>query len=130
MFEMQYTIPPELVDNDYKHVHHADSLKILEQARLKYLEAIGFPNEKLIAEGMFLVVSSCSVRYKRELFAEKVRITCENPAIERRSMSLDQIIYKESGKPAVLASVHFMCMDGASKRGVVPPQEFLRAFMS
>ncbi len=130
MFQIAYKIQMEELQEQYRHVHHAKALCLLEMARLRFLEEIGHPNESLIESQLFLVVTRVDVQYKRELFAEEVIISCENPIIDGRNLSLDQVIYKENGKPAVLARVYFMCMDGATKRGIRPPEAFEKAFFS
>ncbi len=91
---MNYQIPASLVEESYQHVHHADSLKLLELCRLKYMESISYPNERLISEGLFLVVSSLEAAYKRELRDEEVAITCERPSVNGKALVLHQRILK------------------------------------
>ena len=130
MFLLPFQISQSLVDNDYRHVHHADSLKLLEECRLRYLDHIGFPNSELIAQGLYLVISELSVQYKRELFAERIEISCENPRRESKILYLQQRVFKASGKVAITAHFQFHCLSSELKRAVAAPEQFIEAFLS
>ena len=124
MFELSFSVPTEDITPVYRHVHHAQCLRYLETARLRFLESIGFPSEAFIAQGLFLVIVNLSITYKRELFQEPLIITCENFRSRGRELLMDQRIFKERRKVAVEAVVSSMFMDGTTKRAVSIPQNF------
>ncbi len=130
MFTIERTILADEIEPVYNHVHHAKAVCFLEEARLKFLEFIGFPNEVLIEKNLYLVLTRIEVDYKRELFEEEVTVTCELPKIDRRRMSVEQKIVKGSGKVAVEAHVEFMCLDRTRGRGVEPPSDLREAFLA
>ena len=128
-FELERTIRPTELTAGYNHVHHADTLRFLEEGRVWFLEQIGFPLEGLLQQGLFLVITQISVHYRRELFAEPVRISCFEPRSEGNRLSLKQEIIKAPQRRAIIADIEFCCMDGESKRAVTPPQPLLEAFL-
>jgi len=129
MFVIEREISKQELEPLYHHVHHAHAIVILEEARLSYLKQIGFPNQKLIEQGLFLVLTRISVRYLRELLAGVVEVTCENPIVKSRLMRVDQRILLSSGEPAIEAQVDFMCLQRDKGHAVVPPRAFKEAFL-
>lgn len=113
----------------YNHVNHARALRYMELARLAYLEAIGIPNETLIARSLFIVIAEISVVYKRELIAGPIVVTCESPRIEGKAMFLHQRIVNERGKVCVEATYDLRFLSGQTKRSVEPPAEFAPRFL-
>ena len=128
MFEIQYEVTSEQIIPPYNHVHHAEALRFLESARLAFLEQIGFPNDDFLGQGLFLVITSIAVKYKRELVAGPIRVTCESPRIEGKLVIMEQRIFNAKGKAAIEAALEFQFLDGALKRAVTPPLDFQRAF--
>lgn len=131
LYSLDYTIEKSDIQSDYNHVHHARTLCLLEFARLEFLRKIGYPNEQLMKEGIFLVLRHVDITYKRELFPGKVKITCENMQSKRMLMSVFQRILLhgvDDGQAAVHAQVTFVCMNGSTKRAQRPPEGFLKAF--
>ncbi|MCB0333868.1 MAG: acyl-CoA thioesterase [Bdellovibrionales bacterium] len=130
MFTLERIISSEDIEPVYNHVHHAKAICFLEEARLRYLEHIGFPNDVLLAKNLFFVITRIEVDYKRELFEELVVVTCESPKVDGRRMSVNQRILKKNGKVAVEAHVQFMCLDRSRGRGVEPPEDLREAFLA
>jgi YbgC/YbaW family acyl-CoA thioester hydrolase len=122
-----YSIGAELVEPVYKHVHHADALRLLEAARLDYIASIGFPTEAFIAQNQFLVITKIEIDYKRELLGGGVLVTCEEVFQVGKQIAIRQAIYNGRGKEAVSALVYSALMDGASKRAIELPRDFLLA---
>ena len=131
--EIVFTHPLEVttedVDAEYKHVHHARSLRFMELARLAYIESVGCPNESLIAQGVFIVIAEISVAYKRELFAGPIVVTCESPHIDGKAILIHQRIINERGKVCVEASFDLRLLCGATKRSVPPHPDFAARFL-
>lgn len=130
MFAIDETISEAQVDNSYHHLHHADSLKLLELARIKLLDHIGFPLEAFIKRQLFLVVSSLQVEYRRELFAGAVRITCQEARAEKKKISIAQNIFNQKGKIAVSARVELSCLSGLTKRAIDSEDAFVQSLLT
>ena len=127
MFGIETEIGAELLEAPYNHVHHARALYCLERARVAFLEHIGCPLQSLLDQQLFLVVTSLSVTYKRELVAGKYQVTCSNPTGGRKTLSLEQKILNAKSKPAVEAVVELMCLCGSTRRAVPLPERLTRA---
>ncbi|MCB0354072.1 MAG: acyl-CoA thioesterase [Bdellovibrionales bacterium] len=128
-FELERSITQAELTAGYNHLHHADTLRLLEEGRVWFLEEIGFPLQGLLEQGLFLVITQISVQYRRELFAEPVRISCFEPRVEGTRLSLRQEIVKAPKRRAIVAEIEFCCMDSESKRAIAPPKELLEAFL-
>ena len=118
------------VEPIYEHVHHGRCFSLFERARLALLEHIGFPNEQLLKEGKVLVITRVSAEYKREVKRGPVQVTCDSCSLRERVLVIHQRILNERGKVAVEATVESMFMDAQSRRGMSPPEDFLRAFLN
>ena len=127
MFKLQYPILSAIVDNPYKHVHHADVVRILEAGREAFLAYIGFPLEALLQQQLLLVVTRVDVRYLREVLSGTVTVTCEDPELSKKEVIVKQRIINQKGKTAVEASIHSAFVSAALKRAVPPPDAFLDA---
>jgi len=114
----------------YGHVHHADCLKLLERARIRFLEDIGCSYESLIAEEMFLVITKLAVEYKRELRAGPVSVFCENARMEGKSVVIEQKIVNERGKCAVQAIVELKFVRPHARFAAQPPKRFVNCLAS
>ena len=129
VFTHALEVTSEDVEPLYNHVNHARALRFMELARLAYLEAIGIPNDTLIARSLFIVIAEISVVYKRELFQGPIVVTCESPRIEGKSMFLHQRIVNERGKVCVEATYDLRFLCGDTKRSVTPPADFAPRFL-
>lgn len=130
MYSFNYAIEPELIQSQYNHLHHAETLKFLERARLDLLEQIGHSSSSLMERDIFLVITEISVRYKRELFAGPITVECVETTVRGRDLIITQRILNAKGKVAIEAVVHSCCMSGSSRRAVSPPEDFLAAFQN
>ena len=128
-FEFPFTIPSSDLAAEYQHIHHAQTVRYLEMARLDLLCKLNFSMQDLIRSGLLLVVKNLTVDYKRELFAEPIVITCEAARMERRSVFINQRILKQNGKEAVVATVESMFLNIASRRAILPPESFSDKFL-
>ncbi len=130
MFEFVVEVRPEQLDVTYRHIHHAEALKFWEQARLAFLTSLGFPSESYMAMGLFWVIAGIEVRYKREIRAGSLRVTCEHGRIEGKSLILEQRIYNERGKLAVEGRVDCMLLARDTGRAAAIPNEFQQALQA
>ncbi len=128
LFELEINIDEKWINSEYQHVHHADIVRLLEMARLAYLKKIGFSQESFFEKGIFLVIESIAVKYKREIKRGKILVNCSEPKVDGKALLLTQNILNEKGKLAVEARVSSMMLDAAKGRSIYPPPEFLAAF--
>jgi len=128
MFEFRYVLLDRDIQPAYEHVNHAHALSLMEMGRRRFLERIGLPLNSLIERDYFLVITRVVAEYKREILRGEIRITCENGLIEDKTMVLSQRIFNQRGKEAVSALVEFKFMLGATKKAVLPPEDFIKAF--
>ncbi len=126
--EFHYTISDSELDIQYQHLHHAASLKYLEQARLDMIEKIGFPNQSFIDQKLFLVITKIEVCYLREVRAGQISVTCSDMKIKNKYIILKQTLINELGKEAIEAVIYLQFLSGITKRSVLPPEDFTRAF--
>jgi acyl-CoA thioesterase FadM len=128
-FSIEIEIDDDWIAPVYDHVHHGRAMSLLERGREGLLERIGFPNAQLLQEGKVIVVTRVDVAYRRELKRGVVRVTCEESSCDGRTMKIRQKILNERGKVAVEGVVELMFMDAGTKRGMNPPEDFIRALL-
>ena len=130
MFSIQIELDDEWVIPVYDHVHHGRCFYLLEQARVAYMERIGFPNDVLLGRGQAAVITAVSAQYKREVKRGVVTVTCEELAVNGKTLIIGQKILNERGKVAVDARIESVFMDMSTRRGVLPPNGFIEAFLA
>ncbi len=128
MFAIEVEITEADLIPPYNHVHHAQALTYLEESRVAFLQHIGFPLDQFLRQGLFLVVTALEARYKRELGAGTYLVTCEEPAVDRKTASLVQRVINAKGKTAIEGHVSFMCLSSEAKRAIALPEDFVAAF--
>ena len=124
MFEYPFSVLESSLIPPYNHVHHADILKFLEEARLAYLESLGFPHDQFLSQGLFLVIAGIDVRYKREVKGGDYIATCEDGEIIKKSLWLTQRVVNAKGKDAVVARIESVFFSAEEKRSIYPPNQF------
>lgn len=126
-FSLSVKIDTDLFQNRYNHLHHAQTLTLLEKGRIALLESINQPIDTLMESGLALVITRIDVIYKRELRSETVTVTCDSGIIEDRTICVTQRIINEKGKEAVRATVWSAFMSTETRRGLDVPESFGRA---
>lgn len=130
MFSITIELDDEWVTAVYEHVHHGRCFYLLEQARVAYMERIGFPNDMLLARGQAAVITVVSAQYKREVKKGRVTVTCEDLSVNGKTLIIGQKILNERGKVAVEARIESVFMDMNTRRGMAPPEGFIEAFLA
>lgn len=81
---MKHTIPPYIRDVKYYEtdqmaiVHHSNYIRWFEEARMDYMEKMGFPYTKMEEHGILSPVLSVSCEYKQAVrFGTRVEIYCK-----------------------------------------------------
>lgn len=126
MFEAPIVVSEGDLEQEYRHLHHADICKLLERGRLLYLEAIGCPQEYLIANDCFLVLSRMNLEFSREIKAEQLIVTCKASIREDGLVEIEQQLLKHPRRLCVSAKLELACIGGKSRRKRELP-ESLRA---
>lgn len=130
MFTTKMIVAPSATESPYGHVHHATILRFLEKNRSELLEAIGHPTEEYIKNNLFLVISALQVSYLREVVSGEICLSCYDGKIEGKKIILHQNLLNQRGKLSVTAKVESVFMDGASRRAVAPPADFVTALLT
>jgi acyl-CoA thioesterase FadM len=91
---------------------------------------MGMPNDALMQRGQVLVITKVEAAYKREVKGESVTVTCDKARLDGRGLVIHQRILNEKGKAAVEAVIESVFMDMNTKRGMFPPEDFLKAYRS
>ncbi len=80
----------------YGHVNHSVYIQYFEAARVEWLTAIGFPLEKLQADGVQIVVTELNTRYLGSAGpGDRLAIKSELADVRRVSMSFQQQIWRD-----------------------------------
>ena len=130
MFSIEVELNDEWVAPIYDHVHHGRCFYLLEQARVAYMAHIGFPNDVLLAQGQAAVITAVAAQYKREVKRGRVTVTCEDLEVDGKTLIIGQKILNERGKVAVEARIESVFMDMDTRRGMLPPEGFVEAFLA
>jgi len=128
MDSFTYFLKESDLEAPHHHLHHAESLRILEWGRLQLLKAHGIDYQDYLSRGIFLVIVSIQVSYKRELFSGQITVRCSSPVAQGKSLSLKQEILNHKGKLAIEAEIALAFLSRESGRAIEPPAEFLNAF--
>lgn len=130
MFSIKIELDDEWVAPVYDHVHHGRCFYLLEQARVAYMDRIGFPNDVLLSRGQAAVITAVAAEYKREVKRGLVTVTCDDLAVDGKTLIIGQKILNERGKVAVEARIESVFMDMNTRRGILPPEGFIDAFLA
>ena len=123
MYQLNCTVGENDLQPIYDHVHHADTLRLLERARLAFMAEIGAPSDGLIHDGIFPVITRIDISYKREIFSGPLVVTCERFIVNGKAFQMHQRIINQRGKTAVEAMVESMFMSKTVKRAVAVPEK-------
>ena len=127
MYTKQYQITNAELESGYNHLNHASILSLLEKGRLDYLISVGFPNEQLHQQDIYLVIAHIDIHYKREIFAEAVTVSIDAVKSEGKKMQISQRVINQKGKVCVEAVYDFRVLCGSLKRSIVIPEFVAKA---
>ena len=103
-----------------KVIHHANYIRWLEEARVDFLQQIGFPYERVESMGITLAVLGLSCEYKASvLFGDTVHIRVKLKACShsRMTMSYD-VTDAATGEPRATGETHHFFFKKESARPV------------
>ena len=109
------------------HMGNDRFLTLMQEARLRWLEANGFPNEKDIAPPIGLIVVDAAIQYKAEVFhGESLEVELAVEAITPKSFDLYYQIKKEDQSLAALGKTGILCYNYEAKRVSAIPDKLSR----
>ncbi|WP_041496391.1 acyl-CoA thioesterase [Nonlabens marinus] len=107
-------------------IHHANYLIYMEQARLEWLNALGFSYQKMEENGVLLPVYQIDIKYKNPIkFGDEITIktTLKNPPTTR--VVFEYEISKNDGNICATAELTLVFTDASTFRPRKPIPEFL-----
>ncbi len=70
-------------------VHHSNYIRIMEEARMDFLAQIGYPYDRMEAEGVMSPVTAVGGKYRKTTtFADVIKVTVSVKALSRAVMTL------------------------------------------
>ena len=104
-------------------VYYANYLKFLERARSETLYSLDFTNSGLLENhGIFLVVKSCNIEYKKPAkFEDKLEIISEVLKFTKTSFIMKQDIMRKDQIISV-AEIHLVAVDKNGKPKKIPEE--------
>ncbi|MEM6675276.1 MAG: thioesterase family protein [Planctomycetota bacterium] len=114
-------------------VHHANFLLYLEDARTVMLRDLGLPYGEVERSGVALPVREVRLQYKSPaLYEDVLRVSLWVERVRAASVTFGYEIHRsvegEAGAPLVSAQVELACMDLATRRPRVFPDELREIF--
>ena len=105
-------------------------LTIMQEARLRWLNSLGFINEKEISPPVGLIVVDSAIQYKAEVFhGETLTLEISVGTITSRGFDLFYKILKQDKKIAALGKTGMLCMN-YNEKAVVKIPDNLRGHLS
>ena len=99
------------------HMGNARFLTLMQEARLRWLEVYGFPDEKDIAPPIGLIVVDSAIQYKAEVFhGELLEVELAVNKVTAKSFDLYYQIKKEDKSLAALGKTGILSFDYVAKR--------------
>ena len=102
-------------------VYYANYLKFFERARTEAIAEIGLSNKKLLEEnGIFIIVKSCNIEYKRPAKLEdKLEIKSNIISISNTSFKMRQKALRDK-ELITDCEIHLVIVDGKGKPSKIP----------
>jgi acyl-CoA thioesterase FadM len=125
-FAFQTQIPIRIGDINYGgHMGHDAALPIMQEARVQFLQSLGYASE-LDIEGRALIVTDAVVIYRSEGFYGDI-LKVEIAVADLQSVGCD-LLYRlsnvSSGKEVIRAKTGIAFVDAAARRMVAIPDSF------
>ncbi len=102
-------------------VYYANYLKFFERARTEAIAEIGLSNKKLLEEnGIFIIVKSCNIEYKRPAKLEdQLEIKSNIISISNTSFKMRQKAFRDK-ELITDCEIHLVIVDGKGKPSKIP----------
>ena len=102
-------------------VYYANYLKFFERARTEAISEIGFSNKKLLEEnGIFIIVKSCNIEYKKPAKLEdQIEIKSNIISISNTSFKMRQKALRDN-EIITDCEIHLVIVDKKGKPSKIP----------
>ena len=102
-------------------VYYANYLKFFERARTEAITEIGLSNKKLLEEnGIFIIVKSCNIEYKKPAKLEdQLEVKSNIISISNTSFKMRQMAYKNQDL-ITDCEIHLVIVDKKGKPTKIP----------
>lgn len=109
-------------------IHHANYLIYLEQARLDWLNDLGFSYAKMEENGVLLPVYNIDINYKKPIkFSQNILVTCKLNQPPTTRVVLGYEIMDETFQICATAQITLVFTDAATFRPIKPLTAFVKA---
>jgi YbgC/YbaW family acyl-CoA thioester hydrolase len=117
------TIEVTISDINYgNHMGNDRFLTLMQEARLRWLQSLGFKNEKNIAKTVGIIVVDAAIQFKAEVFhGERLSVTLALDEVSSKGFDLYYIITKEDDKQAAIGKTGILCYDYVERKVVQIP---------
>ena len=122
MIEFSYKLKVFYEDTDSGGVvYYANYLKFFERARTEAIAEIGLSNKKLLEEyGIFIIVKSCNIEYKKPAKLEdQLEVKSNIISISNTSFKMRQQAYRDQ-ELITYCKIHLVIVDKKGKPTKIP----------
>lgn len=124
MYTTELKLPPEAIENPYKHLPHWGAMEQLEAGRRRLYEDAGSPLNGWVERGLFLVVAGLSIEFLREIKELEIKFFALKSWSEDKRFFLEHGLLLANEKTAIKVTGSFAFLSSELKRAVAPPAEF------
>jgi acyl-CoA thioester hydrolase len=126
IFNFHTTITIRITDLNYGgHVGNDVFLSLLHEARVQYLQHLGY--SELNFEGTGLIMADVGIEYKRELkYGDEVKLSLAITAIDKSGFDIHYLMEVKAGDDLLVAGkakTGMVCFDYAAQKRVSVPQK-------
>ena len=105
--------------------HHSNYIRLMEEARLNFLEQIGFPYDKLERNGIILPVIAVECEYKNATtFGESIEIDVKIEEFKGIKLVIKYTMKSINTKKIVLVGKTKHCFIGKDNKPIILKREF------
>lgn len=109
-------------------IHHSNYLIYMEQARLDWLDALGFSYRKMEDKKVMLPVYQIDIKYKKPMkFGEEISVKTTLKVIPTTRVEFAYEIVNQQGEICAIADLTLVFTDGVTFRPIKPLPDFLEA---
>ena len=122
-FNFSFPLQVRISDVNYgNHVSYAYYLLYFQDARIAYLNNLGF--SELDIGGKGIIVTEVNCKYKRELkLGDNLDVHCKVSSLSSKGFEMDYEI-KRAGKSCATSHMNFLCFDYNEKKVSALPEVF------
>jgi len=117
------TIEVTISDINYGgHMGNDRFLTLMQEARLRWLQSMGFKNEKDIDKTVGLIVVDAAIQFKAEVFhGERLSVSLAIDELSGKGFDLYYVVVKEDDKLAAIGKTGILCYDYIDRKVVQIP---------